>query len=109
MLCIKPIDLVIVNLYPFEETVAKPGVTHEEIIENIDIGGPSMVRSAAKNYSAVTVVTSPNQYSLVTDEMVSLDGRTSIRLRQLFAKQAFAMTADYDTAIANYFNVPEEE
>src|SRR5215831_949824 len=66
---IEPIDLVVVNLYPFEATVAKPGVTHEEVIENIDIGGPSMLRSAAKNYEAVAVLTDPGQYAAVLDEL----------------------------------------
>ena len=66
---IQPIDLVVCNLYPFEQTVANPGATHEEIVENIDIGGPSMVRSAAKNYHDVAVVTSPDQYAAVLDEL----------------------------------------
>src|SRR5215470_2858362 len=66
---IQPIDLVVCNLYPFEATVARPGATHEEIIENIDIGGPSMVRSAAKNYHDVAIVTSPNQYAAVLEEI----------------------------------------
>ena len=66
---IEPIDLVVVNLYPFEETVARPGSTREEIIENIDIGGPSLIRAAAKNHAGVAVVTSPDQYAAILDEM----------------------------------------
>ena len=78
---IPPIDLVVVNLYPFEETVAKEDVTLEEAIENIDIGGPSMLRSAAKNYKSVTVVTDPKDYDRVLTEMDEHDGDTSHKLR----------------------------
>ena len=78
---IKPIDLVVVNLYPFEETIAKPNVTLDEAIENIDIGGPSMLRSAAKNYRSVTVITDPNDYKDVLDVLRWNDGETTLQLR----------------------------
>ena len=93
------IDIVAVNLYPFKETVAKPDVTLEEAIENIDIGGPSMVRSAAKNYKDVAVMTNPNQYGIYLD---SIKGNISIKpetLRKQFMLEAFKHTAEYDTAI----------
>src|SRR4051812_36300390 len=75
----EPIDLVVVNLYPFEETIAKPGVTLAEAIENIDIGGPSMIRSAAKNYASVTVVVDPADYDLVLENMRENDGETTLK------------------------------
>ncbi|NNC87321.1 MAG: bifunctional phosphoribosylaminoimidazolecarboxamide formyltransferase/IMP cyclohydrolase [Akkermansiaceae bacterium] len=99
---IEPIDLVVVNLYPFEETVAKEGVTLEEAIENIDIGGPSMLRSAAKNASAVTVVSDPRDYERVLEDLRAHDGDTSLRLREELATAVFRRTADYDAAIANF-------
>ncbi len=99
---IEPIDLVVVNLYPFEETVAKDGVTAMEAIENIDIGGPSMLRSAAKNSPAVTVVTDPGDYGRVVEEMRDHEGDTSLRLREELAVKVFKRTSEYDTAIANY-------
>ncbi len=99
---IDPIDLVVVNLYPFEETIAKEGVTMEEAIENIDIGGPSMLRSAAKNASSVTVVTESADYDRVLDEMREHSGETSLRLREELAVKVFRRTASYDTAISNY-------
>ena len=92
------IDLVVVNLYPFEATAAKPGVRLEEIIENIDIGGPTLLRSAAKNYRFVTVVTDPADYPAVTGEM-RRNGETSIETRQRLAAKVFRRTADYDGAI----------
>ena len=95
-----PIDLVCVNLYPFEQTVAR-GADHDETIENIDIGGPSMVRSAAKNQARVTVVTDPNDYATVLGEVQSSEG-PSLALRQRLAAKAFAQTAAYDGAIAAY-------
>ncbi len=101
---IEPIDLVCVNLYPFEKTVAKPGCTLEEAIENIDIGGPSMVRSAAKNYKFVTIVTNPDQYGKVIAEMQQKNGSTSEQLRSDFARIAFGLTASFDTAISHYLN-----
>jgi len=99
---IPPIDLVVVNLYPFEETVAKEGVTLEEAIENIDIGGPSMLRSAAKNHSHVTVIVSPSDYPLVLEEMRENGGDTSKGLREKLAVKVFLRTSQYDSAITNY-------
>jgi len=101
---IEPIDLVCVNLYPFEQTIAKPGCTVEEAIENIDIGGPSMIRSAAKNHKFVTVVTQPDQYNQVIDQMQNNGGAVSEQLRSELARAAFAHTATYDAAIAKYLN-----
>ncbi len=100
---IQPIDLVVCNLYPFEATVARPGATHEEIIENIDIGGPSMVRSAAKNYRDVAIITDPNQYAAVLDEMKQNNGALSLETRERLAAAAFDRTASYDEAIRTYF------
>ena len=96
---IPPIDMVVVNLYPFAQTVAKPGCGMEEAIENIDIGGPTMVRAAAKNHAHVGVVTSPAQYRSVLDELRSR-GALSPQTRRTLAAQAFSMTADYDAKIA---------
>ncbi|MCX5634632.1 MAG: bifunctional phosphoribosylaminoimidazolecarboxamide formyltransferase/IMP cyclohydrolase, partial [Planctomycetota bacterium] len=101
---IEPIDLVCVNLYPFEATIAKPGCTLEEAIENIDIGGPSMIRSAAKNNKFVTVVTDASQYKQVIDEMKSNNCAVSEKTRSDFARIAFGLTASYDAAIAKYLN-----
>lgn len=101
---IEPIDLVCVNLYPFEKTVARPDCTLEEAIENIDIGGPSMVRSASKNYRFVTIVTSSDQYGRVLEEMRRNGGATTLELRQELARAAFGLTASYDAAIAQYLN-----
>ncbi len=101
---INPIDLVCVNLYPFEQTVAKKGCTLEEAIENIDIGGPSMVRSASKNYKFVTIVTSPCQYKQVLEQMEANNGCTGIELRSELARKAFGLTASYDAAISKYLN-----
>lgn len=100
---IEYIDVVCVNLYPFEETLKKAGVSHEEIIENIDIGGPSMLRSAAKNFDFVTVVTDVADYERVIEEFKT-DGNTTLATRQYLAAKVFNKTAAYDTAIANYFN-----
>ena len=99
-----PIDLVAVNLYPFEATVAKPGVTLAEAIENIDIGGPSMIRSAAKNYESVTVVVDPADYDAVLENMGKHDGETTLKLRERLAIKAFNRTAEYDRVIANFLN-----
>jgi phosphoribosylaminoimidazolecarboxamide formyltransferase/IMP cyclohydrolase len=96
---IAPIDLVVVNLYPFEQTVAKPGVSLEDAIENIDIGGPSMLRSAAKNHESVTVVTDPFDYAEVAAQIEST-GTTTLELRRRLAARVFARTAAYDAAIA---------
>jgi len=99
---IEPIDMVVVNLYPFESTVAKPGVKIEDAIENIDIGGPSMIRSAAKNNSAVAVVTSPAQYQSVMEELKENDSHLSDETRHRLALEAFRATSRYDSAIAQY-------
>jgi phosphoribosylaminoimidazolecarboxamide formyltransferase/IMP cyclohydrolase len=96
---IQPIDLVVVNLYPFEATVARPNVSLQEAIENIDIGGPSMLRSAAKNHESVTVVVDPADYELVA-EQIKASGCTSLELRRRLAAKVFARTAAYDAAIA---------
>jgi phosphoribosylaminoimidazolecarboxamide formyltransferase / IMP cyclohydrolase len=97
------IDLVVCNLYPFEATVAKPGSSHEEIVENIDIGGPSMVRSAAKNYHDVAIVTDPKQYQAVLDELRANAGALTLATRERLAAAAFARTAAYDAAVCAYF------
>ncbi len=96
------IDLVCVNLYPFEKTVAKPDCTLAEAIENIDIGGPSMVRSASKNHKFVTIVTSPDQYETVLNEMKENNGAVTAATRSKLAAAAFARTAAYDSAISAY-------
>ena len=96
---IEPIDLVVVNLYPFEQTVARADVTLGEAIENIDIGGPSMLRSAAKNHESVTVVADPADYAMVA-EQVRASGNTTLELRRRLAAKVFARTAAYDAAIA---------
>jgi phosphoribosylaminoimidazolecarboxamide formyltransferase/IMP cyclohydrolase len=100
---IEPIDLVVVNLYPFEQTLARPGSTRDEIIENIDIGGPSMIRAAAKNHDGVAVVTGPDQYRAILDEMNVKRGAVGREMREGLAAAAFARTAGYDRAIADYF------
>ena len=105
---IQPIDLVVVNLYPFEKTVAKPDVTLEEAIENIDIGGPSMLRSAAKNYRFVTVVVDPADYADVLDNIKANDGATTLKLRERLGIKVFVTTAKYDGAIANFLNKEQE-
>jgi phosphoribosylaminoimidazolecarboxamide formyltransferase/IMP cyclohydrolase len=98
---IKPIDLVVVNLYPFEQTVAEPGVALHDAIENIDIGGPSMLRSAAKNHESVTVVVDPADYDEVARQ-IKASGNTTLELRRNLAAKVFARTAAYDGAIAGY-------
>jgi len=95
------IDLVVVNLYPFKETIGKPNVTEEEAIEQIDIGGPSMLRSAAKNFRSVTVVTEPEDYETVIAE-IEASGDTTPETRRKLAEKVFLKTAEYDTMIANY-------
>jgi len=101
---INGIDLVCVNLYPFEQTVAKPDCTFEDAIENIDIGGPSMVRSAAKNHKFVAIVTCPDQYETIISEMKQNDGSVTDATRSELARQAFALTAAYDSAISAYLS-----
>src|SRR5580704_2820875 len=98
---ILPIDMVVVNLYAFEKTAAKPNVHFDELIENIDIGGPSMIRSAAKNFQDVAVVTSPADYGQIADEMARSGGELSSATRWRLAQKAFATTAAYDSAIAS--------
>jgi len=97
---IESIDMLVVNLYAFEKTASKPGVHFEEIIENIDIGGPSMLRSAAKNFQDVAIVTSAGDYEAVAAEMVSSGGELSLQTKWALAQKAFATTAAYDLAIA---------
>ena len=98
---IAPIDMVVVNLYAFEKTAAKLGVPFEELIENIDIGGPSMIRSAAKNFHDVAVVTSPSDYAAIAEEISRTGGELSLETRWRLAQKAFATTAAYDSAIAS--------
>jgi phosphoribosylaminoimidazolecarboxamide formyltransferase/IMP cyclohydrolase len=97
---IEPIDMVVVNLYAFEKTSQRPGVAFADVIENIDIGGPSMVRSAAKNFSDVAIVTSADDYTLLTEELAANSGSLTRATRWRLAKQAFAVTAAYDAGIA---------
>ena len=101
---ISPIDMVVVNLYPFRQTVAKPGVTVEEARANIDIGGPCMIRASAKNLLRVAAVVDPADYSRILSELMENDGCTSLALRFALAQKAFAHTAAYDRAIADYLN-----
>ena len=105
---IAPIDLVVVNLYPFEATVAK-GADRPEIIENIDIGGPSMVRSAAKNHQFVTIVTDPADYSTLIEELEQGDGGTTLAFRKRMAAKAFAATAAYDSMISQWFALADQQ
>jgi phosphoribosylaminoimidazolecarboxamide formyltransferase/IMP cyclohydrolase len=97
-----PIDMVVVNLYPFEQTVAQAGVTPEAARGNIDIGGPCMIRASAKNFIRVAAVVDPSDYGPIADEMTAAKGCTSLAMRYRLAKKAFAHTAAYDTAIAGY-------
>ncbi len=105
---IEPIDLVVVNLYPFRETIAKPGTTLEEAIEQIDIGGPSMLRSAAKNHAAVTVLVDPDDYAPVLAELRAGDGEASAATNRRLAQKVFHVTATYDGAIADYLGARAE-
>ena len=102
---IELIDLVVVNLYPFQQTVARPGVTFDEAIEQIDIGGPAMLRSAAKNCEAVTVICNPGQYPIVLKEMKANGGNTLPATRRTLAEIVFRHTADYDRAITHFFGM----
>ena len=99
---ISPIDLVAINLYPFENTIAA-GAGYDEAIENIDIGGPAMIRAAAKNHGYVTVLTDPDDYQAVLDQLSGDGGQTDIKLRKRLAQKAYARTAAYNTAISNWF------
>ena len=105
---IRSIDLVVVNLYPFEATIEREGTTLAEAIEQIDIGGPSMIRSAAKNYQSVCVVTDPADYAAVLEDLKEEDGGTTRALRERLAIKAFATTSAYDSAISNYLNREQE-
>lgn len=96
-----PIDLVVVNLYPFKETISRPGVTEAEAIENIDIGGPAMVRAAAKNFHDVVIITNPARYAKLT-EMLETGGDIDQKTRKSLAMEAFAHTSTYDAMIAGY-------
>ncbi len=100
---IKHIDMIIVNLYPFKEVISK-GCTFEEAIENIDIGGPSMIRAAAKNFKYVTVVVDPDDYPKVMENMKTHNGETSEDLRFYLAKKVFSITSDYDKTIFTYLS-----
>ncbi len=102
---ITPIDLVVVNLYPFEQTIAKEGVTLDEAVENIDIGGPAMIRSASKNWRDVAVVTDPAMYPDINQELKANDGALSLETRSRLAAAAYARTARYDAGIAGYLAV----
>ncbi|HYE64464.1 MAG TPA: bifunctional phosphoribosylaminoimidazolecarboxamide formyltransferase/IMP cyclohydrolase [Pyrinomonadaceae bacterium] len=101
---IEPIDMVVINLYPFEQTIAKSGVTLEEAVEQIDIGGPAMIRSAAKNYLDVAVVVSSDYYSRLVDELSSHRGALSLETRKELALAAFGRTGEYDLAISTYLS-----
>jgi phosphoribosylaminoimidazolecarboxamide formyltransferase/IMP cyclohydrolase len=103
------IDLVCVNLYPFERTAARRGVSEDEVIENIDIGGPTMIRAAAKNHAFAGVVVSPESYDAVLDELRESDGLLSLPTRRWLAAEAFSYTARYDTAISRWFSEGREE
>jgi phosphoribosylaminoimidazolecarboxamide formyltransferase/IMP cyclohydrolase len=105
---VPPIDLLAVNLYPFEKTIAKEGVTLEEAIENIDIGGPAMLRGASKNYQSVTVITDPGDYAAVLEEMKENDGATTLPTRERLAIKVYQRTAAYDRAIADFLNREQE-
>jgi phosphoribosylaminoimidazolecarboxamide formyltransferase / IMP cyclohydrolase len=99
---IAPIDLVVVNLYQFEKAVAQPGCTLADAIENIDIGGPTLLRAAAKNYEAVTVVVDPADYPRISQEMTAHQGATTVATRFQLARKVFALTSAYDAAITRY-------
>jgi len=107
LLNIKHIDMIVVNLYPFKEVISK-GCTFEEAIENIDIGGPTMIRSAAKNFKYVTVVVDPDDYPKVIEDMKKNNGETSEDLRFYLAKKVFSITSDYDNAIVTYLSKVKE-
>lgn len=106
---IVPMQLICINLYPFEQTIRREGVTRDEAIEQIDIGGPAMIRSAAKNHAFTCTVTAPGQYDRVIDELRKQDAATSMELRSELASQAFARTAAYDTAISAWMDEHRDE
>ena len=103
------VDLVCVNLYPFERTAAKRGVGEAEVIENIDIGGPTMIRAAAKNHAYAAVVVKPESYDAIIEELRDAGGTLSMPTRESLAAEAFAYTARYDTAIARWFAEKSED
>ena len=105
---VEPFDLLVSNLYPFVETVARGG-TRAEIIENIDIGGPSMIRSASKNHAFITIVTDPEDYTALLEELAEHDGATTLDFRKRLAAKAFAATAAYDSAIASWFAFADQQ
>lgn len=106
---IDTIEMVVVNLYPFKETISKPGVSFAEAIENIDIGGPAMLRSASKNFQDVAVIVDPSDYEKVLKEMKSLNGDLSYATRLELAKKVFRHTSGYDAIIADYLTKVTEE
>jgi len=106
---IDTIDMVVVNLYPFEETISRPGVSFAEAVENIDIGGPAMLRSASKNFQDVAVIVDPSDYEKIVGEIKNLKGDLSYRTRLELAKKVFRHTSRYDTIIADYFEKVTEE
>jgi phosphoribosylaminoimidazolecarboxamide formyltransferase/IMP cyclohydrolase len=106
---IEPIDLVCVNLYPFEQTAGRRGAEDDEVIENIDIGGPTLIRASAKNHAFTAVVTSPESYDAVLDELRGSGNRLSVRTREALALEAFSYTARYDAAISEWFGKREDD
>src|SRR5436190_10181612 len=106
---IEPIDLVCVNLYPFEQTASRRGVEEDEVIENIDIGGPTLIRATAKNHAFAAVVTTPESYDAVLEELKTADGKLSMRTREALALEAFSYTARYDASISEWFGKREED
>jgi len=106
---IEMIDMVVVNLYPFEETIAKPGVSFEEAIENIDIGGPAMLRSSSKNFQDVAVIIDPSDYEKIINEMKGMGGDLSYATRLELARKVFRHTSRYDGLIADYLTKVIEE
>jgi phosphoribosylaminoimidazolecarboxamide formyltransferase/IMP cyclohydrolase len=103
------IDMVVVNLYPFEETISRPGVSFDEAIENIDIGGPTMLRSASKNFKDVVVIVDPSDYKKIIEEIQNLKGDVSLRTRLELSKKVFRHTSRYDTIITDYLTKVTEE
>lgn len=101
---VEPFDLVVVNFYPFEKVLEKENISEDEIIENIDIGGPTLVRSAAKNFNSVAVISSIEQYDLLIEELKKYSGSISLELRKKLAAEAFQRIVQYDSSISNYFN-----
>src|ERR671918_2078416 len=106
---IAPIDLVVVNLYPFERTASRRGVSDEEVIEHIDIGGPTLIRAAAKNHAHVGVVVRPESYDAVMEELSETGGVMSAQTRESLATEAFGATARYDAAISRWFSEREDD